>query len=69
MAGVTILEATDYAGQIVPLGLSAHAAIPPPTHAPMVEYHLRLEDVETVDSDFSLTKDELRGLIEQMRSL
>ena len=65
--GVTILQATDYIGRIVPLGLSAHRPLMPAHDAPMVEYHLKLEDVETPDSDFSLTPEELRELIEDIK--
>jgi sialic acid synthase SpsE len=62
MPGVTIMQATDYNGAIVPLGLSAHGAILPPERAPMVEWHLKLEDVETPDSAFSLTLEQMRRL-------
>jgi N-acetylneuraminate synthase len=68
MAGVTILAATDYTGQIAPLGLSAHAAITPSRRAPMVEYHLKLDDVDTVDGDFSLTPEAFRGMVRVIRS-
>jgi len=53
--GVIILDATDYNGEFVTLGLSAHGAILPHVDAPMVEYHLKLDGVETPDSKFSLT--------------
>lgn len=66
--GVTILQATDYSGQMVPLGLSAHSAIVPPADAPMVEYHLKLPGVETPDSAFSLTAAELGAAVQQIRS-
>lgn len=66
-AGVTILQATDYDGQIVPLGLSAHGDIVPPASAPMVEYHLKLPGVETPDSAFSLTAAELREMVETIK--
>jgi len=65
--GVTILQATDYDGRIVPLGLSAHGPITPPTGTPMVEYHLKLDGVETPDSAFSLTPDEMRRIISEIR--
>ena len=61
--GVTILQATDYDGQMVPVGLSAHGPITPPTGTPMVEYHLKLPGVETPDSAFSLSPEELRRVI------
>lgn len=61
--GLTILQATGYDGQIVPLGLSAHGPITPAPGTPMVEYHLKLPGVETPDSAFSLTPDEMREKI------
>lgn len=61
--GVTILQATDYDGQMVPLGLSAHGPIMAPIGTPMVEYHLKLDGIETPDSAFSLTVQELRRII------
>lgn len=57
--GITILQASDYEGEIVPLGLSAHGPIAPAPDTPMVEYHLKLDNVETPDSAFSLTAAEL----------
>lgn len=70
MPGVTIMQATDYEGRTVPLGLSAHSylRLPMPS-APMVEYHLKLPELETPDSAFSLTEEQLRtnvGLIRAM---
>lgn len=65
---VTILRATDYEGIVPSLGLSAHGPIAPNITAPMVEYHLRLEDVDTPDKDFSLTPSELREIIEDIRA-
>ena len=60
--GVTIMQATDYNGNIVPLGMSIHGGGMPPRDTPMVEWHLKLENVETPDSDFSLTPTEMRAL-------
>jgi pseudaminic acid synthase len=65
--GVTILQATDYTGLAMPLGLSAHANIKPPADAPMVEYHLRLDDVDTPDREFSLTQTEMKALVKHLR--
>jgi len=65
--GVTILQATDYDGQIVPLGLSAHGDITPAAGTPMVEYHLKLDAVETPDSAFSLNADDLRMMVAYIR--
>jgi sialic acid synthase SpsE len=67
--GVTILQATHYNGALEPLGLSAHGQVLPPTSAPMVEYHLKLPDVETPDSAFSLTPEELRRIVTEIRGL
>lgn len=68
MPGVTIMQATDYNGELASLGLSAHRAMMlPATDAPMVEYHLKLDDVETPDSDFSLTPAQMRAHIMRMR--
>lgn len=61
--GLTILQATGYDGRIVPLGLSAHGPITPPADTPMVEYHLKLPGVETPDSAFSLTAEDLRAVV------
>lgn len=66
--GLTILQATGYDGEIVPLGLSAHGPITPAPDTPMVEYHLKLPGVKTPDSAFSLTADELRHKITEIRS-
>lgn len=67
MPGLTILQATDYEGKIVPLGLSAHGQIVPARDAPMVEYHLKLEGVETPDSEFSLTPSQFRAMVSRLR--
>lgn len=66
-AGVTILQASDYNGLVVPLGLSSHGESVPEMLAPMAEYHLKLEGVETPDSEFSLTVAQLRGLVDRIR--
>lgn len=65
--GLTILQATGYDGEIVPLGLSAHGPITPEPGTPMVEYHLKLAGVETPDSAFSLTADEMQEKIAGIR--
>src|SRR5882724_1297140 len=67
MPGVTILRATDYRGAMAPLGLSAHGAIAPHRDAPMVEYHLKLDDVETPDGEFSLTLAQMAPLIRNIK--
>ena len=66
--GVTLLHATDYAGVREQLGLSAHGVILPAEGAPMVEYHLKLDEVETPDSAFSLTAAELRTMVRYIKS-
>lgn len=65
--GVTILYATNYNGALDHLGLSAHANVLPLPGAPMVEYHLKLDDVETPDSAFSLTASELRAAVAKIK--
>lgn len=64
---VTVLLATDYAGGMVPVGLSAHGMITPNTKMPMVEYHLKLPGVETPDSAFSLTPDQLGVMVKTIK--
>lgn len=64
---VTILRATDYEGNVPSLGLSAHGPILP-VQAPMVEYHLKLPDVETPDSEFSLTPAEFAAIAAKIRA-
>lgn len=66
--GLTVLQASGYDGAVAPLGLSAHGDIVPPAGAPMVEYHLKLDWVETPDSAFSLTADVLRGLVDRIKA-
>jgi hypothetical protein len=70
--GVTLLVASRYDGEFTPLGLSCHnvkftkedgpGILPTNPDCPMVEYHLRLEDVETPDKAFSVTAGELREI-------
>jgi sialic acid synthase SpsE len=67
---VTVLVASDYNGKFLPLGASVHERFNADTHflpsnpdCPMVEFHLRLEDVDTPDKDFSVTADELRTIV------
>jgi sialic acid synthase SpsE len=70
MPGVTIMQATDYNGAILPLGLSAHSQLRlPPPGAPMVEYHLKLDGIETPDSAFSLTQEQLRTNVQLIREM
>lgn len=62
--GLTILRATDYDGSLPFLGLSAHGKIMANADRPMIEYHLKLPGVETPDSAFSLSMEELRRIIQ-----
>lgn len=71
--GVTILVASEYDGKFVPLGLSSHntgfteedgpSVLPVNPDCPMVEYHLRLQDVDTPDKAFSVTAQQLRQIV------
>lgn len=65
--GLTIMHATAYDGTATDLGLSAHGPLEPTYNAPMIEYHLKLEGVETPDSAFSLTMEQLRGIVQRRR--
>ena len=65
---VMILRATDYEGVLPPLGLSIHGNLLPAPNVPMAEYHLRLENVETPDSAFSLTPSELERVVRMTRN-
>lgn len=67
MPGVTILRATDYDGWMPLLGISAHGKVMAHANTPMVEYHLKLEGVETPDSAFSITMEELSEIVDQLR--
>lgn len=69
---VTVLHATNYDGTVPRLGISDHGAdiawIALSPDVPMVEWHLKLPGVETPDSEFSLTPDEMREKINAIRS-
>jgi len=75
--GVTILVASGYDGEWHPLGMSSHDTkfddengpmiLPNNPDCPMVEYHLKLPDVETPDSDFSLTPEQFRQVVGWIR--
>src|SRR5882672_10472242 len=68
--GVTIMQATDYDGWHPPYGLSSHSPLRlPGPGAPMVEYHLRLEGVDTPDKSFSLTEEQLRTNVLLIREM
>jgi sialic acid synthase SpsE len=66
---VTILEATDYDGNLFPLGLSDHSPSGLEVRGrPMVERHLMLADVPNEDSEFSSTPDEFANYVRAIRS-
>lgn len=65
---VTVLHATNYDGSFTPLGVSDHGLKEIPVGIPMIEWHLKLPDVETPDSEFSFTPDQLKRKISQIRS-
>jgi sialic acid synthase SpsE len=68
---VTILEATDYQGNFLPLGLSDHSKGGMPFFGgrgrPMVERHLMLPDVPNEDSEFSSTPEQFAKYVEAIR--
>lgn len=67
---VTILQATDYEGEFVPLGLSDHSSSGIPWasgYRPMVERHIMLPDVPNEDQEFSSTPDEFARYVEAIR--
>jgi sialic acid synthase SpsE len=69
---VTVLHASNYDGTFNPMGISAHGPIASfvlgHMTVPMIEWHLKLPDVETQDSAFSLTPDELQRAIAATRA-
>lgn len=72
-ADVMVLHATAYDGSVVPLGISDHGALSDCVvghlQVPMIEWHLKLPGVDTPDSEFSLTPDEMRRKIQAVRSI
>lgn len=68
---VTILEATDYEGNFLPLGLSDHSPSGANYHAvhwrPMVERHIMLPDVPNEDQEFSSTPEEFARYVNKIR--
>jgi pseudaminic acid synthase len=70
--GLTILKATEYGtspygGWFTVLGLSDHTVEGLPIHAPMIERHLRLPDVETPDAAFGSTPEEFARYVKAIR--
>lgn len=68
---VTILEATDYDGNLNPLGLSNHAivALHDGQRRPMIERHMMLADVPNEDQEFSSTPEDFAEYVRQVRRL
>lgn len=66
-SNVTILQASDYNGVMTPLGLSDHGGRVPMKSVPMIEWHLKLPQIETPDSDFSLEPNDMRKMIAEVR--
>lgn len=68
---VTILEATDYKGNLAPLGLSNHAGTALRAHfgrqRPMIERHIMLPDVPCEDQAFSSTPDEFAAYVSALK--
>ena len=67
--GLTILQASDYNGNITPLGVSDHSKEGLPYHnCPMVERHICLPDVDTPDRSFSSTPEEFAAYVRAIRN-
>lgn len=66
-SNVTIMQATDYRGVMYPLGISDHGGRLPMKRVPMIEWHIKLPQVETPDSDFSLEPNDMRKMIAELR--
>lgn len=67
---VTILEATDYQGNFLPLGLSDHSPDGIPNARPlrpMIERHIMLPDVPCEDQEFSSMPDQFAIYVEALR--
>ena len=66
---ITILEATDYNGNLAPLGLSDHSPMGwgGTLGRPMVERHIMLADVPNEDQDFSSAPDEFAKYVNAIR--
>lgn len=65
---VTLMQASNYDGTMPALGISSHNFKPVPPDVPMVEWHLKLPGIETPDSEFSLTPEDLRENIAMLRA-
>lgn len=65
---VMVLHASNYDGTVPPLGLSLHAVEGMFKGVPMIEWHMKLPGVETPDSEFSLTPDEMKRKIAEIRA-
>lgn len=66
---MTILEATDYDGNLIPLGLSDHSpeGVDDGRMRPMIERHLMLSDVPCEDQEFSSTPEEFASYVEMVK--
>ena len=65
---VTILQATDYEGNMIPFGLSDHSALGMPwAGLPMIERHLMLPEVPCEDSEFSSTPKAFAAYVREIR--
>jgi N-acetylneuraminate synthase len=64
---VTVLWASEYDGKFRKVGISMHGKQSAFPEVAMVEWHLKLPDVETEDAAFSLTPDELKHAIDEQR--
>lgn len=66
---VMILEATDYDGNLIPLGLSDHSQAGIEARGrPMIERHLMLADVPCEDREFSSTLEEFASYVDAIKS-
>ena len=66
-ADIMVLHASNYDGTLLPLGMSDHGMDRIPADVPMIEWHLKLPGVETPDSEFSLTPDEMERKVAAVR--
>lgn len=60
------LQATNYDGTIPLLGMSDHGKHTP-FGVPMIEWHIKLPGINTPDSDFSLTPQEMARMVSFIR--
>jgi sialic acid synthase SpsE len=69
---VTIMQATDYGGNLAPIGISDHTKggeyVWESWRSPMVERHIMLRDVPCEDQEFSATPAEFARYVKMIRS-